>query len=93
MRITVNLHATLRKYLPPGSTGRAALLELPDGATVADIIDRLGIPAGHAKMMVSGDEQLQPTSPLRDGQELNLFPPLAGGSAAHVVCLVQGGVA
>lgn len=80
MRVTVNLHASLMKFVPPGSTGRTAVLEMPDGATVADVISRLGIPAGHTKMIVSGDEHLELTTALRDGQEVNLFPPLAGGS-------------
>lgn len=30
-------------------------------------------------MIVSGAEHLEPTTVLRDGQEVNLFPPLAGG--------------
>jgi molybdopterin synthase sulfur carrier subunit len=80
MRITVSLHASLMKFLPAGSSGRAAVLEVPDGATVADVISRLGIPSGHTKMMVSGDEHLELTTALRDGQELSLFPPLAGGA-------------
>jgi molybdopterin synthase sulfur carrier subunit len=79
MRITVSLHASLMRFLPAGSSGRAAVLEMPNGATVADVMSRLGIPAGHTKMMVSGTEQLELTTTLRDGQEVSLFPPLAGG--------------
>jgi molybdopterin synthase sulfur carrier subunit len=79
MRVTVKLHATLRKFLPAGSDDNAAVLDLPQGTTVGDVIARLGIPSGHAKMIVSGDEYLEPTSVLHDGQEVNLFPPLAGG--------------
>lgn len=78
MRITVRLHATLKKFLPPGTNGSAAL-ELPDGATVGDLISHLGIPPGHTKVMVSGDAYLETTTVLHDGQEVNLFPPLAGG--------------
>ena len=54
-------------------------VELHDGATVADAIARLAIPAGYAKMIVCGVDYLEPTSVLQDGQEVNLFPPLAGG--------------
>ena len=79
MRITVHLHAILRKYLPPGSNGNA-MLDMPEGTTVADVIRHLGIPQGHTKMMVCGDEYLELASMLRDGQEINLFPPLAGGA-------------
>ncbi len=80
MHITAKLHGTLRKYLPAGSPGNATQVEVPDGATVADVVSQLNIPPGHAKMIVSGDEHLELTSVLRDGQELNLFPPLAGGA-------------
>lgn len=79
MHVTVKLHATLRKYLPAGTTANSVVVEMPEGANVADLIGRLGIPADHAKMIVSGDEYLEASSIVRDGQEINLFPPLAGG--------------
>jgi molybdopterin synthase sulfur carrier subunit len=78
MHITAKLHGTLRKYLPAGSAINATVVEVPDGATVADVVSRLNIPPGHAKMIVSGNEHLEPASVLHDGQELNLLP-LAGG--------------
>ena len=79
MHITAKLHGTLRKYLPAGSTANATVVDVPEGATVADVVSHLNIPPGHAKMIVCGNEHLEPTSVLHDGQELNLFPPLAGG--------------
>ena len=79
MKVHVKLFASLRKYLPPGSGGDRLTLELPDGAAVRDAIAQLGIPLEHARMIVSENEQLESTSPLQDGQEINLFPPLAGG--------------
>ncbi len=80
MNITVKLHGTLRKYLPAGSAANAVVVDVPNGATVADVLSHLSVPPGHTKMMVAGNEQLEPASVLHDGQELNLFPPLAGGS-------------
>lgn len=79
MRVSIRLHGTLRKFLPSGTRDNLTTVELSDGASVADAIARLGIPAAHAKMFVSGDEHLEATSVLRDGQEVNVFPPLAGG--------------
>jgi len=79
MRITAKLHGTLRKYLPKGSQENTLLVEVPDQATVAELVDRLSIPRGHARIFVSGDEHLEAASVLHDGQELNIFPPLAGG--------------
>ena len=80
MHITAKLHGTLRKYLPAGSQGNATVVEVSDGATVAEVVGRLSIPQDHARMFVSGDEHLEATSVLHDGQELNIFPPLAGGA-------------
>ena len=80
MRITAKLHGTLRKYLPASSQGNTMLVDVPDGATVADVVNRLNIPSDHARMFVAGDEHLEASSVLHDGQELNIFPPLAGGA-------------
>ncbi len=80
MKVRVKLFATLRKYMPAGTSGDTLTVELPDGAAARDAIATLGIPAAHARMIVSKDEQLEPTSPLQDGQEISLFPPLAGGA-------------
>jgi sulfur carrier protein ThiS len=79
MRVRVRLHGILRKFLPAGAEGDVAVVELPETARAADAIARLGIPGDHAAMLVSGDEYLERDSPLREGQELNVFPPLAGG--------------
>jgi len=80
MIVRVKLNASLRKFLPPGVPENVTQIDLPDGATVADAIDSLGIPRDHARIAVSGAEQLEMSSGLRDGQEVSLFPPLAGGS-------------
>jgi len=79
MSVRVKLHAILWKFLPPGSEDNTAVLEVPDGSTVADVITRLGIPPTNARMLLSGDDYLELETPLRDGQELSIFPPLAGG--------------
>jgi molybdopterin converting factor small subunit len=79
MRVTAKLHGTLRKYLPAGTAANAIVVDVRDGATVAEIIARLSIPVNHAKMFVSGEEHLEPSTVLHDGQEINVFPPLAGG--------------
>jgi len=42
MTVRVKLHAILRKFLPPGSEDNTAVLEVPDGSRVSDVIARLG---------------------------------------------------
>lgn len=77
--ISVRLFATLKRYLPPGST-EGTTLTLPHGATVQDAIDALKIPRDHAGMLVAGDTYVEIGTPLTDGLQLNIFPPLAGGT-------------
>jgi molybdopterin converting factor small subunit len=80
MVVQVKLFATLRKYMPPGASGDSVTVDVPDGATVADLVARLGIPLDHARMAVARGEQLDLDAPLPAGVEINLFPPLAGGA-------------
>ena len=80
MTVRIKLLASLRKYLPKGHSGDTLTVELADGAAVCGAIAALGIRAEPARMVVSQNEQLAVSAPLRDGQEINLFPPLAGGS-------------
>lgn len=75
--IHVKLFATLKKYLPPGKEGTS--VTLPVGSTVLDVIDALKIPHEQATMLVAGDTYVEKTTPLTDGLQLNIFPPLAGG--------------
>ena len=77
--ISVRLFATLKKYLPLGSE-EGATLTLPIGSTVLDAIDALKIPHDHAGMLVAGDTYVEKDTPLTDGLQLSIFPPLAGGA-------------
>jgi len=78
MHLTVKLHGSLRKYLPAGGSN-PAVLDFGANPTVTEVIRRLGIPPNHSRIAVVNEQQLDPTSVLRDGQELSLFPPLVGG--------------
>jgi molybdopterin converting factor small subunit len=80
MRVQVKLFATLRKYMPAGSAGDTLSVDVPDDATVGDLVAHLGIPVAHARMAVAAGEQLDLAARLPAGVEINLFPPLAGGA-------------
>ena len=77
--VSVKLFATLKRFLPPGNAD-GVQLTLPAGATVQDAIDALKIPREHAGMLVAGDTYVEATTPLTDGLQLSIFPPLAGGA-------------
>jgi molybdopterin synthase sulfur carrier subunit len=76
--VNVRLFASLRRYQPKGQSAPVAV-RLRQGAVVGDLIAALGIPAESTGIVVSDDQHLELTSPLRDGAEVSLFPPLAGG--------------
>jgi molybdopterin converting factor small subunit len=80
MKVRVKLFASLKKYLPRGASDDTITVEVPEGATVAEVVGCLGISPEHAKMAVTGECQVDMETPVQDGQQVNLFPPLAGGS-------------
>jgi molybdopterin converting factor small subunit len=81
MHVRVKLMSLLRSKLPPGSTGGTAQLELGDGATVGVLMDQLGIAAPSVHLvMVNGAQETDRERTLQDGDEIVLFPPMAGGA-------------
>jgi len=78
--VKVRLFASLRKFQPPGVDGPVPV-HLPDGAAVKDAVAALGIPDDHTGIVVCNNLHLDMTTPLEDGAEVSLFPPLAGGGA------------
>jgi molybdopterin converting factor small subunit len=79
MQVTIRLNASLRRYIPSDAEGSPFLLELEDGATVARVMSHLGIPDRQAQMVTVDGDQADVDTVLAEGQELSLFPPLAGG--------------
>jgi molybdopterin converting factor small subunit len=83
MKIHLRLFGELKRYTPEGERrGRAAVIDVPDGTTALQLILRLGIPYGgdEGQMVVAINDVESPhETPLRDGDTLSLFEPLAGG--------------
>jgi molybdopterin converting factor small subunit len=79
MKVQVKLMGMLRSKLPPEARGRT-VLELDPGATVADVLARLGVADGpvHA-VLVNDTPEHDRQRPLADGDALVLLPPVAGG--------------
>jgi len=78
MRVRVKLHSILRDYLPPQAKGQTTL-ELPAGATIADLRARLKIER-QCVVIVNGKEVSDADHPLRDGDEVQMLMALGGGS-------------
>jgi molybdopterin converting factor small subunit len=76
IHIEVHMYGNLRRFLPEGVASMQ--LELPDGATVGEVIERLG--ARHDIWVSSiGDKVVPLSARLSDGISLDFFPHLEGG--------------
>jgi sulfur carrier protein ThiS len=82
MNIQVALYAGLTRFLPRGAQNRTATLEVPDGATVLDVMRQLGVPDDVPCISVVDGKRATTEVVLRDRETLSLFPPLTGGAAA-----------
>jgi sulfur carrier protein ThiS len=77
--VTVVFFADLRRFLPRGETGPQRYRVKP-GATVADLLDTIGIAADtELTAAVDGDLASRET-PLRDGADVLLLSPMEGGA-------------
>ena len=79
MTVEVRLFATLAEFLPPGSEGGAATLDVPDGSTVGDVARRLGISPDVPSIVLVNGEDAGTDRALAPSDILTMFPPLAGG--------------
>ena len=79
MQVNIKLFANLRKKLPKGSMGKATI-DLADQATINDLIQHLDIPFDLAQMvLVNGEQTREFDEALSDGDQVSIFPPVAGG--------------
>lgn len=83
MKVTLKLYASLTQYLPPGSGRHEAELDVAEGTTPAAIIDRYQLPLELTHLVfINGvfvDRDLRDDTVLCEGDQLAIFPPVAGG--------------
>ena len=74
MKEKVKLFALLRQFGPDEQT-----VELPEGTTVDDVVRSLKLPGTIRLLRIVNGEHRPADHVLKDGDELALFPPIAGG--------------
>jgi molybdopterin converting factor small subunit len=74
MKVKIKLFATLRNYGPEEQE-----VELPENATLEDAIKLLNLPEKIPLLKIVAGEHRPGNHPLKEGDEIALFPPIAGG--------------
>ncbi len=77
MQVTVRAFANLQDYAP-GRRSRFEL-ELPEGATVADLLAELRVPSRVEVVLLVNGRRAEPGTAVSAGDEITLFPPMEGG--------------
>ncbi|MFO8192722.1 MAG: MoaD/ThiS family protein [Bacillota bacterium] len=79
MKVTVRLYATLAGYNPEGTGNQPFTVDLPEGSAVNDLVNHLGVEVGAVKHVFIGHKRRSFDYRLSDGEEVALFPAIAGG--------------
>ncbi len=79
MEIEVKLFATLRDFLPKGSSRFSCRMEIDGHTRVQDVLSKLKIPEEMPKIILVNGVHGKKDLVLKDGDVLSVFPPVAGG--------------
>ena len=80
MTIHVKLMGVLRSRLPADSQAGKATLQLDSGLTISGLLEHFGLAHGQVHLvLVNGEMAADRSRPLSDGDEVTVFPPVAGG--------------
>ena len=82
MKISLKTAGNLGRYLPAGSRGNLAELEVAEGATPSDVMAQLGLPGGSYLVVLNGEnvpKAERASRRLARGDKLSVMPPLKGG--------------
>ncbi len=79
MQVQARLFATLRNHLPEDATDHTTQVELPEGATVEDLLEKLELPKDEVRVtMVNGRARPREWE-LEPDDEVGIFPAVGGG--------------
>jgi sulfur-carrier protein len=79
VEIEVHLFANLADYGPPDARGGATRIAVPEGATLRDLVRRLGIPDEVPRLLLLNGRDADSTVRLSPGDVVDVLPPLVGG--------------
>ncbi len=80
MRITVNIYAYLRYYLPePDKIMQEKEWEMPEGAAVKNVLERLRLPKEVRVTVLLNNNSVDMKALLKEGDIVHILPQMVGG--------------
>ena len=83
MRVQLELYASLMKHLPNNADKHRAQVEMPDGSTPFQLLDKFAVPREQAHLVLRNGVYLhheqRDAACLQDGDVIAVWPPVAGG--------------
>ncbi len=79
MQVTVKLYAMLNRFRHNERAGTPFKVDLPENATLLDLIHQLNIPPEQTRITFVNGIIQEVDYKLKDGDEVGIFPPIGGG--------------
>jgi molybdopterin converting factor small subunit len=79
VEVEVHLFANLADYGPSGTRGGTVRVEVPEGATVGELLHRLRVPEAVPRLLLVNGHDADPAVRLESGDVVAVLPPLVGG--------------
>ena len=83
VNVEFKLYADLMRYLPANARQQSVRVEMAEGTTLYDLMDRFQVPREQAHLVICNGLFIPPsqreTYQLQDHDVVALWPPVAGG--------------
>jgi len=79
VKVNVRLIATYREHLPPDTDGNIAVVDVPIGSTVEEVLRPFGIPLDDSSVIVLNGLTVGLDTPVSEGDTVSAFSAVAGG--------------
>lgn len=79
IEVQVRLYATLRRFHPEQKLGEGINARVPAGTNIGELIAAIGLPPDTVRQVFSRGRSVEEDHILEDGEDVALFPPVAGG--------------
>lgn len=79
MKVDLRVFSGLEKFMPHKRFGEPLTVELPEGGTLRDLLQKTGIPEDQVFTALVDGRHQPLDHVLSEGERVSLFPPVGGG--------------